>query len=344
MTRRQFLHGVAAAGAATMLPARIFSLPAAPGMEIVRTATDRVELRLPSGQRRFRILQLTDTHFGTNSDANRAKDAASRALIRQMHHAHQPDLLFHTGDFVNNDKENPVHAAYDFMNDLGTPWALVYGNHDHPNGKPGQLSLDELAKRQENSISGWASRGGNERDYCWRAELMQDGETRASLFAFNTGDPQTGMIINPSQTAWFLRQMEEDRRAGLDHPIFVMQHIPTVEFKTVYDQNRAVGRRGEDVCYELDKGEIFGHFQTSGRVRAIFVGHDHVNDYVGDYEGIKLIYGKCSGYSGYGDWQRGGRLIDIDCSTARGRTRVVLGPNMQEAPEWRVTMQEADAG
>ena len=197
MTRRQFLHGVAAAGAATMLPARIFSLPAAPGMEIVRTATDRVELRLPSGQRRFRILQLTDTHFGTNSDANRAKDAASRALIRQMHHAHQPDLLFHTGDFVNNDKENPVHAAYDFMNDLGTPWALVYGNHDHPNGKPGQLSLDELAKRQENSISGWASRGGNERDYCWRAELMQDGETRASLFAFNTGDPQTGMIINP---------------------------------------------------------------------------------------------------------------------------------------------------
>ena len=32
----------------------------------------------------------------------------------------------------------------------------------------------------------------------------------------------------------------------------------------------------------------------------MFVGHDHANDYVNDYEGLKIGYGRKTGYGCYG--------------------------------------------
>ena len=35
-------------------------------------------------------------------------------------------------------------------------------------------------------------------------------------------------------------------------------------------------------------------------MKALFVGHDHINDYVVDYEGLLLGYGRKTGYGCYG--------------------------------------------
>lgn len=37
-----------------------------------------------------------------------------------------------------------------------------------------------------------------------------------------------------------------------------------------------------------------------GNVVALFVGHDHPNDFTVDYKGLMLAYGRKSGYGGYG--------------------------------------------
>ena len=37
-----------------------------------------------------------------------------------------------------------------------------------------------------------------------------------------------------------------------------------------------------------------------GDIKALFVGHDHQNDFVVDYEGISLGYGGKTGYGSYG--------------------------------------------
>ncbi len=34
-------------------------------------------------------------------------------------------------------------------------------------------------------------------------------------------------------------------------------------------------------------------------IKAIFVGHDHSNDFGGFYKGIELAFGRKSGYGGY---------------------------------------------
>jgi len=49
-------------------------------------------------------------------------------------------------------------------------------------------------------------------------------------------------------------------------------------------------------------------------MRAVFVGHDHDNDYGGFLEGVELIYGRKSCFGGYGppkDVIRGGRIIKL---------------------------------
>ena len=52
---------------------------------------------------------------------------------------------------------------------------------------------------------------------------------------------------------------------------------------------------------------------------SVFCGHDHVNNYHGDWHGTDLVYGRVSGWGGYGPgtWQRGGRLIELDLAEKR---------------------------
>jgi hypothetical protein len=154
------------------------------------------------------------------------------------------------------------------------------------------------------------------RHYCYRYDLRtaEEAKPAASLFFFQVGyAPGDRRISNP-QLIWFGRQMDQDRAAGVDAPIVVFVHIPLIEYDHLFESGRAEGQKGEDVCFDSDTGLSFAAFKDSGRVRAVFCGHDHVNNYHGDWEGIDLTYGRVSGWGGYGPdaWKRGGRLISLD--------------------------------
>lgn len=309
-----------------------------PKTQVVRLADDHFEL-ITERPDRFRVLQITDTHMGSPWAEERVGDTMTRKSIRSLIDEHQPDFVFHTGDFINNDKENVEHgAAVAFMNDLGTPWSLVWGNHDHSDQQVGAWTLDDTYRRLENHAIGFHKRPDGGRDYCFRLDVRGAKTSPvATLIGFNTGGGETPKVVSASQLAWFEAQLESDRRRGWGHPILVMQHIPLVEYKTVFDAHAAVGRQGEGVCYEVDHGTVFPIYRASGRVRGVFCGHDHVNDYTGLQEGVRLTYGRVSGWSGYGDWQRGGRLIELAGEGHPFRTRVVIPSRAEEKPDWRKT-------
>jgi pre-mRNA-splicing factor SYF1 len=49
-------------------------------------------------------------------------------------------------------------------------------------------------------------------------------------------------------------------------------------------------------------------------IRGVFCGHDHNNDFYGDYYGISLYYGRKTGYGGYGPpsgMLRGTRVLEF---------------------------------
>ena len=60
---------------------------------------------------------------------------------------------------------------------------------------------------------------------------------------------------------------------------------------------------------------LFASAYTNGQIQAVFCGHDHDNNFVGEHHGIKLVYGQVSGYQCYGDNERGARTIVL---TANG--------------------------
>lgn len=114
-------------------------------------------------------------------------------------------------------------------------------------------------------------------------------------------------------------------------------HIPIREVKYAYDEYIAAGRQntddvvhkggndgeGGEVVFSPDEDEqLFETILELGSTKAIFFGHDHLNNFVLDYKGVSLSYGYSMDYSAYigiaGEgYQRGctvvtlGECIDI---------------------------------
>lgn len=62
---------------------------------------------------------------------------------------------------------------------------------------------------------------------------------------------------------------------------------------------------------------MFNAILERGDVKGVFVGHDHINDYVGDYYGVMLGYAPGTGFGAYGlsgaerNRMRGGRVFEL---------------------------------
>ena len=75
----------------------------------------------------------------------------------------------------------------------------------------------------------------------------------------------------------------------------------------------------------------------AGDVMGTFVGHEHINDFWGDLHGIRLCYGRASGYNTYGrdGFPRGARVITLQEGERQFETWLHLddGTIVQKQPE-----------
>ena len=65
----------------------------------------------------------------------------------------------------------------------------------------------------------------------------------------------------------------------------------------------AFGEKNEAVCYSYLNSGLFCALQEDVSAKGVFVGHDHTNDYIGELYGVRLAYGRGTGFGGGG---RGG--------------------------------------
>lgn len=78
-----------------------------------------------------------------------------------------------------------------------------------------------------------------------------------------------------------------------------------------------VGDRNEDECPGPINSGMYNAILERGDVKGVFVGHDHINDYVGDYYGVLLGYAPGTGFGAYGlpgterNRMRGGRVFEL---------------------------------
>lgn len=249
----------------------------------------------------FRILQITDIHFFGGEAAT--NDPKTLILIEGLLKKFSPDLIAITGDFWSNDQGGKglyfCENCAKRIDGFGIPWLYAWGNHDEVLDRP---KAHEILEGMKNTLYSRGDGNGNH-----RVEL-QDKNTQQPLWQFymlNT--EQVGLTTR--ETAWLKKECEPLPKT----PGFIFCHIPILQYDEIWESGVAQGIKYEKVCNEDEKGTALPEIAKTGCVQAMFVGHDHVNDYSGVHSGVNLVYGRATGFAGYGadKVEKGGTLIEV---------------------------------
>lgn len=87
-------------------------------------------------------------------------------------------------------------------------------------------------------------------------------------------------------------------------------HIPLPEHAS-FDPANSTGVRQEGISSATVNSGFFTTLVAAGDVKAVFTGHDHLNDFCGELSGIHLCYAGGFGYHAYGKagWSRRARVV-----------------------------------
>ncbi len=274
----------------------------------------------------FKIAQITDLHL--TSFRNEGPEQATLKLIEEIAEAEKPDLFVCTGDLAwRHDTEPCIREFCRFMDSKKYYWTFAYGNHERDYGPPTRVIENILleseycifdrgpdsVKGQSNYAVGIYNKAERLRFVLWMLDNCEYTEIR---------DRQAGeSFIDSSQIDWFTdEKMRLCTEFGDGCRSLFFFHIPLMEYQEALDAGAAMGNCGERICMPFLNTGAFGAMKEMGDVLGVFVGHDHTNDFVADWHGIKLCYGRVTGYcdnrrGGYpanGAFERGARIIILD--------------------------------
>lgn len=269
----------------------------------------------------FRIVQFADIHWTWGF----GEDRRSGRLLRAVLDAEQPDLVVFTGDNITGGTLLPYRALRQITEpcvERNIPWALVFGNHDDEGnaGRGRQMDIIQrlpycLAVRGPENIDGISN-------YTITVSASSNAETPAALLYFidslgymeYEGEKRYN-FIQPSQVDWYRNESARftAMNGGNTLPALAFFHIPLPEYRLAWESDTVVGVKQEEVADSPVNSGLFEAMREMGDVIGVFVGHDHVNDYIGLLEGIYLGYGRGTGYSTYGreGFPRGARVIEL---------------------------------
>ncbi len=266
------------------------------------------------------IVQFTDTHF-TNTEV---ADEQTVALMEEVLEAEQPDFVILTGDVIDGGRSPDPAAAWRLALSpvvaRGLPWAATFGNHDDE----GRMDRVQLTVLQQ-SIPGCLTQRGpvhltGVSNYVLRVLDSQSDKCVAHLYCLDSNSySPTGVgvydWIHRDQVAWYAQTARElaEANGGEKLPALAFFHIPLPEYHEVWDYHTCHGVKHEEICAPLVNSGLFAALHEAGDVLGTFVGHDHVNDFIGDLHGIRLAYGRATGYNTYGrdGMARGARVIRL---------------------------------
>ena len=285
----------------------------------------------------FKILVFSDVH------GNGAKiSSLAKANIALLVEREQPDFVFFDGDntwgLTSEDTlRSCVADMTEILEEKHIPWAHVYGNHDAEGSNlekktqqriyesfgwcvsmageeslpgVGNYVLPVLASRDDTVLFNiWALDSGQYLSSGERAELLPAG----TVFQGYSGSVYD--YIRPSQIRWYLETSEKiEAYCGRPVPGLMAFHIPLQETYAAWVNREALehtGEKREPVCASEINSGLFAALMERGDVKAVVNGHDHVNDYMVKYGGIRLCYCSTVSETGYCDMDMLGARVFV---------------------------------
>lgn len=279
----------------------------------------------------MRILMISDVQASAPAPSQRALDAIEIIVERE-----QPDLVLFGGDnslgcSSEEILKNYVEKMVAPMEARQIPWAHVYGNHDDE----GKAMTRAQQQKVYESFDYCVSKAGPEDikgvgNYVLPVYSSEESRTDPVFAVWGLdsgsyvtdkglagsravledtmfrGHPGSGYAYMPfSQIQWYYNTSEEiEEYAGHKVPGMMYFHIPLQEFYEVVlnpEQTGMTGVQRDPICAGPLNSGMFTAILERGDIRAVSCGHDHINDYSGEFCGVKLCYASTLGYDTYHD-------------------------------------------
>lgn len=306
------------AAAATTLLSLTGALAAAPRLQFRADGT-------------FKIVHFTDFHFYDDGDL----DASSLKVMETVLMLERPDFAVLSGDVVDGTGISPTTSGAKFyryeynkiasvLTKYGVPWALTLGNHD----TGGPLTREEIVAVDQSFNNSMTQRGpatatGGVTNYYLPIYARDGASVAYLLWMLDVSEGLAGGCegypgddcVTRDIVEWYANTSAAINK-GRETPIdaFMFTHIPVPEFVDLWNNERCLGSKGENICCPQYNTGLFDAIVKTGDVRGLFVGHDHVNDFCGTFEkhpNVTLCYGRKSGYGEYNPEKHGARIIQL---------------------------------
>ena len=251
--------------------------------------TDNVNV---SWKENFRIMQLTDLHLVRVDGTGPEQETLD--MVRDLIQAEKPDFIAITGELSLSDAADCCYYKFcRFMDSFDIPWGYAMGNHDAEWG-PGYEALEHILY---NSGSCLYRHGMPDTDGHGNYTISLVEGHREPVWKLYFLDTHAEWYLAPQQTAWYRQRRDEGNLEwGRQIPALAFMHVPFKEYQDIWDAG-AMGVKLEDVCSMSTDSGMLEAMTEQGEMKGIFVGHDHVNDYIGPWKGTMLVYGRgsCAG-------------------------------------------------
>ena len=276
------------------------------------TAQPKIQLEFRKNKT-FKIAQFTDLHLDLKSSGF----SVTTETIKNVLETEKPDLAILTGDVV------VAVPALEGWKELAKvfaasklPWAVTLGNHD---GEP-QVTRDEIFELLV-SLPYFVGSKGPELTGCGNYDLpVKSSHTRkvaAVIYCFDSNDyckdEKFGRYdcIHDDQIGWYTKTSEHYQKGNNRTPVpsLAFFHIPLIEYKNLVAEGKVIGESRETVSSSEINSGLFTAFVNKKDIMGLFVGHDHNDNYVGIWKNIVLGFGEVTGADGYGELERGSRII-----------------------------------
>lgn len=277
----------------------------------------------------FVVLNIADVQLSAD-EVYGTEGEIAEATIKKCIEDLNPDLITLSGD--NSWCKMGYIRIVDYIDSFGIPWAAVMGNHDGDNGDETQEAFCAyLLEKAENSLFKFGPEDMGYGNYV--INITENGEIIHSIYMMDTHS-DTSLSCGgydhlwDNQIAWYKWCVEGNNAlAGKTVESSIIFHIPNIEYREAWAdaqyneetgefENPAYadgfGNTAEPICSpEYDSG-FFDVVKALGSTKNIIAGHDHVNNFSLEYEGVRLSYSlKCGPGCYWDSAKNGGSTLTI---------------------------------
>lgn len=284
----------------------------------------------------FIILNLSDTQLSNDEWADGHKNRQIlEYTITQLVQRAKPDLITISGDLAWASNYHAYKMLAQFLEGFQIPWAFVFGNHDLQNGYEAAdkvvteyLTYPHCVFEKGDPALGLGNYviGIEEEGKIVQALIMLDSHDHAPFIDKNGEQKDAWAKLEPNQIAWYKEQVKMLKDKGCVKSLMFM-HIPNFAYslaaKAAYKPSvvqadltitqadgvdcwnegyeASIGVQHENIsCYPAEDG-VFAAIKETGLTQYILVGHDHVNNFIINYEGVNFVFALKTGAGCYWD-------------------------------------------